>query len=557
MSMTASDLIENDNHSRTIVHIDLDCFYAQVEMIKNPELRDVPLGIQQQHYVITSNYVARKLGVGKCMLVTDALKVCPNLMLVRGEDLYEYRQMSAKVTNCLHKFSDGIEKLGLDENFIDVTSLVKDRLELMSNVMIQPVGNVFDNFNETCCCGCVERLNVGSMIASEMRECLRDELGITSCAGIGHNKLTAKLGGAVNKPNQQTVVYPNSAPQLLFNLADVRAIPGIGKVATETLKELNVKTVEDLRDCSVEKLQRVFGAEKAKSLVDLSYGIDNSPVKPTGKPQSIGLEDSFRTISLETEVKEKFSQLLNRIMILLREDGRLPRTIKVTVRKFDQNRKTSHREQKQCNVSPSLFTFKNNIQFTQSSEEKVLAVIMRLFHKLTDIKKPFHITLLGLAFTKFQERQTGKHSIASFLMNNISVQAVTSLQNSKDLSTTTPMDCSAPSSGCNTDGSESEVEPSPKKGKYCTLIAKRRCLSSEIDCPSPSKLRVAELRLNSREMDRPPLENCPDNIDPDVFNELPHDVQQELLQQWKNEKKTQNPASKPKQNTLLKYLIKN
>lgn len=556
--MTTSDIFLNDDHSRIIVHIDLDCFYAQVEMIKNPKLRDVPLGIQQKHMLITSNYVAREFGIKKCMQITEARKVCPNIVLINGEDLYDYRQMSARVTACLQKFSKTVEKLGFDENFIDITSLVNDRLILMSKIDIKPVGHIY-NTTEECECGCVDRLNIGSIIASEMRENLQTELGITSCAGISHNKLLAKLGGAVNKPNQQTIIYPSSASQLLFSLQDVRSIPSIGQAATENLKILNIKTVQDLQECSLEKLEKLFGVEKAKTMLDLSYGRDPSLVKVTGKPQSIGLEDACRTISVDTEVREKFSQLLTRLMVLVSEDGRIPRTIKVTLRKFDTARKTSHREQRQCNVSPSFFTVKNSIQLSQSSEDKIMSVIMRLFHKLVDISKPFHISLLGLAFTKFQDRQSGKHSIASFLMNNISVQSITNLQNSRDTSNTSvPMDCSTPSSDFNTDGSESEVEPSPKKGKFGSLIAKRRCLNNAIDCPSPSKLRVAELRLNSREMERSPLENCPDNVDPEVFNELPADVQQELLQQWKSEKKTVPTNSKPKtNNTLLKYLIKN
>lgn len=557
MAMTTSDIFINEDHSRTIVHIDLDCFYAQVEMIKNPKLRQVPLGIQQKQIVVTSNYVAREMGIKKCMMVTDACKICPNLVLVKGEDLYDYRQMSAKVTSCLQKFSNLVEKLGLDENFIDISALVSERLT-NSKENIKPVGHVY-SADENCDCGCVERLNIGSVIASEMRECLKKELEITSCAGIAHNKLIAKLGGAVNKPNQQTVVYPSSATQLLFNLPDVRSIPGIGQAVADNLKLLKVRTVPELQECPLEKLEKLFGTEKAKVIMNLSFGKDATAVKSTGKPLSIGLEDSCRSISVETEIKDKFLQLLNRLMLLVNEDGRIPRTIKVTVRKFDTSRKTSLREQRQCNISPSFFTTKHFLKLSQSSEEKIMTVIMRLFHKLVDINKPFHITLLGLAFTKFQERQTGKQSIASFLMNNISVQSVTSLQSTRDSSNiSSPMDCSPTSlSDFNTDGSESEVEPSPKKGKFGKLIAKRRCFNSSVDCPSPSKLRVSELRLNSREMERLPIENCPEDVDPEVFNELPSEVQQELIQQWKTEKKTLTPATKPKTNTLLKYLIKN
>jgi DNA polymerase iota len=83
------DFCSISNHQRTIIHIDIDCFYAQVEMIKNPALRNCPLGIQQKNIIVTSNYVAREYGIQKCMLVNEGLQLCPQLVLVRGEDLYE------------------------------------------------------------------------------------------------------------------------------------------------------------------------------------------------------------------------------------------------------------------------------------------------------------------------------------------------------------------------------------------------------------------------------------------------------------------------------------
>lgn len=116
-------------HSRTIIHVDIDCFYAQVEMIRRPELRHVPLGIQQKHIVVTCNYVARERGVKKLVFVSDAKKKCPDLVLVNGEDLTVYREFSGKVHSLLtRKFTPLVERLGMDENFLDVTELVSSRL---------------------------------------------------------------------------------------------------------------------------------------------------------------------------------------------------------------------------------------------------------------------------------------------------------------------------------------------------------------------------------------------------------------------------------------------
>ncbi|GLV39619.1 DNA polymerase iota [Carabus blaptoides fortunei] len=543
--MMTTDML-NEDHSRTIIHIDLDCFYAQVEMLKNPKLKNEPLGVQQKNIVVTSNYIAREFGIKKCMLVTEAQKLCPKLTLVKE-----------------------VVKLRMNDELSD---------------KVDVVGNVYGSASEECECGCVVRLNIGSIIAAEMRQVIRDELGLTCCAGIAHNKLLAKLGGAANKPDKQTIVYPSNAGQLLYSLTDVRAIPGIGASACETLKSVSIHTVDDLRQCPLDKLKQTLGADKAQLFMDLCYGRDMSPVKISGRPQSIGLEDSCKSISVETEVHDKFRQLLHRLMVLVGEDGRIPRTLKMTVRKFDTLRQQSHREQRQCNISPTLFSAAHNtVQLAVGAEDKIMVSIMHLFHKLVNISRPFHVTLLGLAFTKFQERLHGKHSIASFLMKNLSVQSITSLQSNTASGTT--MDYSPVSqhhlstSDFQTDGSESEVEPSPKKTKLGTLIVKRRCLDMPVECPSPSKLRVAELRLSSRDsLDQSPSSTttgggtvvestgefrCPDNVDPEVFKELPVDVQNELLQQWKLEQQKKTSTARPplkKQkttNTLLGYLIKN
>ncbi|KAJ8925781.1 hypothetical protein NQ315_009631 [Exocentrus adspersus] len=156
------------DHSRTIIHIDLDCFYAQVETLKNPELKTLPLGVQQQNLVVTSNYLAREFGVKKCMSVTEAKKLCPNIVLVKGEDLHDYRQVSYKVTSLLQKYSHLVERLGLDENFIDASNLVNERLKKVTPTSVP--GHVFGNTTNLCDCGCGDRLKIGTQIAQEMRD---------------------------------------------------------------------------------------------------------------------------------------------------------------------------------------------------------------------------------------------------------------------------------------------------------------------------------------------------------------------------------------------------
>lgn len=563
--MTSNITDYNEDHSRTIIHIDLDCFYAQVEMVKNPSLRSVPIGIQQKNIVVTSNYLARDFGVKKCMLVTAALKVCPNLVLINGENLYDYRKASYKVTDLLKQYSPLVERLGLDENYIDITELINLRLCEPNDYQVE--GHLFNESTETCGCDCQRRLIIGSHIAQDIRDHIHKECKLTSSAGIAHNKLLAKLIGALHKPNQQTTIFPNSALAFMFSLKKLSDIPGIGNTMTDVLTGLNIKTIKDLQESSYESLKYALSQDKAKWLHDVSYGRDNSQVKPTGKPHSIGLEDSCKIVNLEIEIKEKFHQLLNRLIILVREDGRIPTTIKVTVRKYNNAAKVSHRETRQCNINSNIFISQTG-HLNPQSEKKLLNLIMHLFKKLVNTSQSFHITLLGLSFTKFQERVGEKNSIVSYFVKNLVVQSITSIENKqfspeveRDLPTTSQ-------TNPNAIDALNEVEPSSKKKKLNLLIDKNNSFGDS-DYLSPSKLKVADLHLDSTdEQSQSPLTfgteakiSCPPDVDAEVFKELPKEVQRELCEDWRykrsNEAIVNKPSKKAKTNTLYNYFIQN
>lgn len=116
-------------HERTIIHFDIDCFYAQVEMILNPSLSNQPVGIQQKHIIVTCNYIARERGLKKLMRLSEAKKQCPDLVIVNGEDLTKYRDFSKKVNDLLLEITPNVERLGFDENFLDVTNIVEARMK--------------------------------------------------------------------------------------------------------------------------------------------------------------------------------------------------------------------------------------------------------------------------------------------------------------------------------------------------------------------------------------------------------------------------------------------
>lgn len=623
--------LHEEQHNGVIIHIDIDCFYAQVEEIRNPLLRNKPVGIQQKNIVVTCNYAARTFGVKKLMLLTDAQRLCPDLILINGEDLTPYRQMSTKIHSVLQTFSPSVEKLGLDENFLDVTNIIDAKLNedynrgvIADNTLLDT--HVFPEYEtlSSCSCGCEVRLMLGARLALEIRKKLFDELGITSCAGIAHNKLLAKIVGTKNKPNKQTVLIPACTNDMMIGLESIRAIPGIGQKAEQLLNDAGVRTVKELQDVDFLVLQKIFGHETTVKYKNWSKGIDKSTVVASGKPKTISLEDSCRSISFRTDVEEKFRLLLIRLVNQVAEDGRIPLAVKIIVRKYDAAKKSSHRETKQANILPSLFKEQGNgkVVLVEHGQEKLLQIVMRLFERVVNLKLPFNITLLGLAFTKFQERNLKSRSIANFLIRttDLEVQSVTSLssdglqsiKNYQLRGSPTQMDFDTTSEASHasypSDVSESEIEPSPKKNKFGISFAKRRCLAANTstETASPSKLRVSELRLNSKESDSDtnmqsmhhdntpsPIElnpnvsvinpsatdqtdpakhlpnaSFPPNVSMEVFSKLPIDVQSELVNQWRIPHETQeshtsvarrprNGSKKSKANTLHRYFITN
>ncbi|XP_015185506.1 PREDICTED: DNA polymerase iota-like [Polistes dominula] len=565
-------------HPRCIIHLDVDCFYAQVEMLRHPEYDGKPFGVQQKNMVVTSNYIARSYGIRKCMPVQDALRLCPELALVNGEDLTAYRQVSAKIMEILHEFTPLVERLGLDDNFLDVTSIVEkyissndesnenfgDTIEEDDSSNI--IGNVFELTDEECPCGCHLRLTIATKIASKIRDRVWKELKITTSAGIAHNKLLAKLAGSLYKPNQQTLIFPCSASKLLSTLDSVSKIPGVGLKTKELLISKNIRTVDDLRKIPLDELELKIGKDLARKLKDNAEGIDETAVKPSAKKQSIGIEDGFKSVSLVGEVEQRLSALLRRLTELATEDGRIPIAMRITVRKHDFNK--PKRETRQCALPKHLLPSSKSGVYDHA---KMLTLAMKLFHRAVDISKPFHLTLLGVAFTKFEERSYGRSSITSFLRKQVAVQSILDISSEEgicDISLGSPMSINQDSN----DGSEHSVSATSLSNSSLSgingspisklTISSNQCteddLLSEVE-PQLKKTKL-EVWLNGRretpsnEMAGLRLESTPMQISPktDTTNRktLPAELQREVNRSWPT-------TSKPKPNNILKFFIAN
>jgi DNA polymerase iota len=559
-------------------------------------------------------------------LTDEALKLCPQLIVINGEDLSRYKMFSKRISDLIHATLGPSERLGFDEHYIDITSRVEDRLSKLSiddRIKLNFSGPVFPSHNDfkECNCGCEKKLMIGSQIAEEMRMKILKDLKLTCSIGIAHNKFLAKLCGGLNKPNNQTTLAPMATEKFMADMKDLRKITGVGEKTAQRIEELGIKTIEELQKCDSEKLKKKFGIDMANRLKELASGCDSSEVKPSGKPKTVGLEDSCRPISIRSDAQDKFKALLSRLMIQIQDDGRIPQSIKVTVRKYDPQKKSSVRETKQCALPTSHFRcLSGKIQFVIGAEEKIIRNVMILFDRMVDLSQQFNITLLGLCFSKFQDQKRGPGSIANFLIKkeDVEVQSITNLSNESDnfrsLSDSFRSKTASPSSSIismdyetnsntshdfsGSEESEFEIGPSPKRRKKLNLLlaARSRRYSSNDEGASPSKLNVSALKLNGSGMDSSdginfvvkanstpnrilsPLcisnepiacssksPELPPNVDPSVWGELPLEVQRDLLTNWKQKsnlaaatKSSKTSTNHPKaKGTLHKYFIRN
>jgi len=356
---------------RVVLHLDLDCFYAQVEEVRNPALRGRPMGVSQKFLLVTCNYSARALKVPKMVPVAEARAVCPDLIVINGEDLTPYRQASQAIYQVVRGFTDRIERLVLDELYVDATELVADRRRrgactpgrFEGYTVGRPSGSApTDSAAQEAAAAVAaawraaeatsapadaaadkdeeaEALAVGSQLLAEIRQAVFDRVGYTCSGGVSVNKLLAKLASGLRKPNQQSVLLPAAVPALLPPLP-VQKLTGIGYRLTGQLRDgLHVETVADLLRFPQAYLVDKFGARIGEFLYDIARGIDRAEVVATGAPKSISEEDSFMVCSSLDDARRKLEGLAESLLVRIDEDadafGRHPTQFRLGARITD------------------------------------------------------------------------------------------------------------------------------------------------------------------------------------------------------------------------------
>lgn len=266
--------------ARRIIHLDMDCFYAAIEEREHPELRGLPLavgGSSQRGVLTTANYPAREFGCRSAMPVHEARRLCPQLVIlpVRFE---LYRQVSQQIRRLMRGFTELVEPLSLDEAYLDVS----------------------------------HRREPPSAIAEHLRALIREDLGLTASAGIGPNKLVAKIASDLNKPDGQCEVAVGEVEAFLAPLP-VSRLWGVGPRSSERLRRAGFPTCGDLARIEPQALLRLLG-RGGLELRELARGIDPRPVTPVRQRKSASVETTFdhnldRLAELDEALNPLFDEL--------------------------------------------------------------------------------------------------------------------------------------------------------------------------------------------------------------------------------------------------------
>ncbi len=290
----------------TVLHVDMDAFFASVEVRKRPELAGTPVivgGAGNRGVVTSATYEARRYGVHAAMPTARALRLCPTATVLPG-DMTLYSEVSRSVMALFRSISPLVEPLSLDEAFLDVR-------------------------------GAGRRLGDAAEIGEYIRARVFDEQGITCSVGAAPTKFVAKLASTNAKPDGMLVVRPAEVMDFLHPLP-VGALWGVGPKTEEVLLRLGLRTVGDLAHVPAKTLQRAVGAASGSHLHELAWGRDPRRVVPDEPEKSTGHEETFSTdIDDPVVIHRELLLLSERTAARLRSGGWLTRTVSIKVRFAD------------------------------------------------------------------------------------------------------------------------------------------------------------------------------------------------------------------------------
>ncbi|HPX28218.1 MAG TPA: DNA polymerase IV [Sphaerochaeta sp.] len=288
-----------------IFHVDIDAFFAAVEILDDPGLAGKPLivgGLSKRGVVSTASYEARKYGVHSAMPMTQALRLCPHATVIPGRHA-RYSEVSAQVMGILREFSSDVHQISIDEAFLDMSG--------------------------------TERLwGRPREAALKLKERVHEETGMTISVGIGPNRLIAKMASDYNKPDGLCKVS-ESKKELFIDAVGLKKLWGVGKVTQEELKSQKITTTGELRSIPLERLKKLFGNSMGSFLYHVVRGIDPG-IFSEAKSRSISTEHTFLEDVGDREVlEETLLSMSHEVMFRSLDERQIARTIGVKIRLSD------------------------------------------------------------------------------------------------------------------------------------------------------------------------------------------------------------------------------
>lgn len=303
---------------RTILHCDCNSFFASVECVLNPALRDVPMAVagnpeNRAGIILAKNELAKKYNIATAETIWQAKKKCPDLVTVPPH-FSEYVKYSRLVNEIYEDFTDRIEPFGIDESWLDVSGVL----------------HIFGD---------------GREIADKIRTRVRENLGLTLSIGVSFNKIFAKLGSDYKKPDATTVISRENFKEIVFPLP-VSDLLFVGKAATKTLSNIYIRTIGELANSDRGVLKLKLG-KSGETIWDYANGLDNSPVRLAGdteKVKSVGNGMTFKRDLLGlADIRLGVAVLADEVAGRLRKEGVKCRVISVTIE--DTNLATISRQE--------------------------------------------------------------------------------------------------------------------------------------------------------------------------------------------------------------------
>jgi len=289
----------------TILHVDMDAFYASVAELDNPQYKGKALvvGAGVRGVVLSANYEARKFGIRAAMPVGRAKRMAPHAIFIAPEH-HRYAEISERVMTIFNSFTPLVEPISLDEAFLDVT-------------------------------GSQKLFGDGRKIATKIREQVEQEEGITCSVGIAQSKFIAKLASQHCKPNGMLEIKSDRILEFLHPLP-VRALWGVGPKTAESLDRLGLHTVADIANTPRSTLIRALGDATGESLYELAWGRDYRDVIPDEPEKSIGNEETFsRDLDNPEEILAELLRMSEKATARLRERGLFAKTITMKIKFAD------------------------------------------------------------------------------------------------------------------------------------------------------------------------------------------------------------------------------